>query len=87
LSLEEAVRKMTSLNAAKAGLLDRGLLRGGLYADVTVFDPKTVIDRSTYLDPFQYSAGITHVMVNGQLVLDDGRPTGARPGRALRRGP
>jgi N-acyl-D-amino-acid deacylase len=87
LTLEDAIRKMTSLNAAKAGLLDRGLLRAGLYADVTVFDPKTVIDQSTYLDPFQYSAGITHVMVNGQLVLDDGRPTGARPGRALRRGP
>jgi N-acyl-D-amino-acid deacylase len=87
LTLEDAIRKMTSLNAAKAGLLDRGLLRAGLYADVTVFDPKTVIDKSTYLDPFQYSAGITHVMVNGQLVLDDGRPTGARPGRALRRGP
>ncbi len=86
LSLEEAVRKMTSLNAAKAGLYDRGLLRNGLGADVTVFDPKAVIDRSTYLEPFQYAGGIIHVVVNGRLVLEDGRPTGARPGRALRHG-
>jgi N-acyl-D-aspartate/D-glutamate deacylase len=85
LSLEEAIRKMTSLNAAKVGLFERGLLRPGLFADVTVFDPKTVIDRSTYLEPFQYSSGIVHVVVNGQLVLDDGRPTDKRPGRALRR--
>ncbi|RUL84217.1 N-acyl-D-amino-acid deacylase family protein [Tautonia sociabilis] len=85
LGLEEAIRKMTSQNAAKAGLLDRGLLRPGAFADVTVFDPETVIDRSTYLEPFQYSEGITHVVVNGTLVLDDGRSTGARPGRALRR--
>ena len=82
--LEDAVRKMTSLNAAKLGLLDRGLLRPGQFADVTVFDPETVIDQATYLEPFQYSEGIDHVIVNGQLVLDDGKPTGARPGRALR---
>ena len=85
LSLEDAVRKMTSLNAAKVGLFDRGLLRSGLFADVTVFDPEAVVDRSTYLEPFQYSAGVVHVVVNGQLVLDDGRPTDARPGRSLRR--
>jgi N-acyl-D-aspartate/D-glutamate deacylase len=85
LSLENAVRKMTSLNAAKVGLLDRGLLRSGLFADVTVFDPEAVVDRSTYLEPFQYSTGIVHVVVNGQLVLNDGKPTEARPGRALRR--
>ncbi len=86
LSLEEAVRKMTSLNAAKVGLFERGLLRPGLFADVTVFDPKTVIDRSTFLEPFQYSSGIVHVVVNGQVVFDDGRPTDKRPGRALHRG-
>jgi N-acyl-D-amino-acid deacylase len=85
LRLEDAVRKMTSLNAAKVGIFDRGLLRGGLFADVTVFDPDAVVDRSTYLEPFQYSAGIVHVVVNGQLVLDSGRPTDARPGRSLRR--
>jgi N-acyl-D-aspartate/D-glutamate deacylase len=85
LRLEDAVRKMTSLNAAKAGVLDRGLLRPSFLADVTVFDPKTVADRSTYLEPFQYSTGVMFVLVNGQLVLDHGEHTHARPGRALRR--
>ncbi len=82
LRLEDAVRKMTSLNAAKVGILDRGLLRPGFLADVTVFDPKTVADRSTYLDPFQYSTGVIFVLVNGQIVLDRGEHTHARPGRA-----
>ena len=86
LRLEDAVRKMTSLNAAKAGLLDRGLLRPGQYADVVIFDPATVIDHSTYVEPFQYSTGIIHVLVNGKLVLENGQPTKARPGRALRHG-
>ncbi|MFQ5983246.1 MAG: amidohydrolase family protein, partial [Woeseiaceae bacterium] len=86
LRLEDAVRKMTSLNAAKLGIRDRGLLRPGNFADVTVFDPDRVIDRATYLDPFQYSEGIEHVIVNGQLVLDRGRHTGARPGKPLRWG-
>ena len=84
LRLEDAVRKMTSLSAAKAGLIDRGILRPGLFADVTVFDPATVIDRATYLDPFRYSVGIQYVLVNGQLVLDGGQHTHAHPGRALR---
>ena len=84
LTLEEAVRKMTSLNATKARIHDRGILRSGRMADVTVFDPKTVIDRATYLEPFQYSTGITHVVLNGRLVLENGQPTDARPGRALR---
>jgi N-acyl-D-aspartate/D-glutamate deacylase len=86
LTMEDAIRKMTSLNATKIGLSDRGLLRPGMRADVTVFDPETVIDHSTYLDPFRYSEGIVHVVVNGRLVLDDGKPTDARPGRVLRRG-
>jgi N-acyl-D-amino-acid deacylase len=86
LRLEDAVRKMTSLNAAKAGLVDRGLLRAGQFADVTVFDPTTVIDRSTYLEPFQYGTGIKAVVVNGQVVFDGTRQTAARPGRALGRG-
>jgi N-acyl-D-aspartate/D-glutamate deacylase len=85
LRLEDAVRKMTSLNAAKVGILDRGLLRAGFLADVTVFDSKTVADHSTYLDPFQYSTGVMFVLVNGQIVLDQGKHTHARPGRALRR--
>jgi N-acyl-D-amino-acid deacylase len=85
LRLEDAVRKMTSLNAAKIGLIDRGLLRPGQFADVTIFDPATVIDRSTYLEPFQYSQGIVTVLVNGLTVLEKSAPSGARPGRALRR--
>jgi N-acyl-D-aspartate/D-glutamate deacylase len=87
LRLEDAVRKMTSLNAAKLGLTDRGLLRPGNYADVTVFDPARVIDRSTYAAPFRYSDGIEYVFVNGKPVLERGQHTGARPGRALRRDP
>jgi N-acyl-D-amino-acid deacylase len=84
LSLESAVRKMTSQNAAKLGIFDRGLLRPGMFADITVFDAERVIDRATYTEPFQYSEGIEHVIVNGQLVLDAGKHTGARPGRALK---
>ena len=86
LTLEDAVRKMTSLNAAKVGLRDRGRLAAGCFADLTVFDPQKVIDRATYTEPFQYSEGIEYVIVNGQLVLDGGAHTGARPGRALLRG-
>jgi N-acyl-D-amino-acid deacylase len=85
LSLEDAVRKMTSLNAQKLGLMDRGLLRPGMTADIAVFDPDRIIDRATYTEPFQYSAGVEYVVVNGQLVLDRGKHTGARPGRALRK--
>jgi N-acyl-D-aspartate/D-glutamate deacylase len=86
LRIEDAIRKMTSLNATKIGLTGRGLLRTGDYADVTIFDPKTVIDESTYEKPFQYSKGIEYVIVNGQLVLDQGKHTDATPGRALRHG-
>lgn len=85
LRLEDAVRKMTLLNAARLGLVDRGQLRPGAFADVTVFDPQRVIDKSTYSAPFQYSEGIEHVLVNGQVVLSAGAPTAARPGRALRK--
>ncbi len=84
LRLEDAVRKMTSLNAAKVGLPSRGQLQGGMFADVVIFDPHTIIDRSTYTDPFHYSEGVRWVIVNGQVVLDDGSHTGARPGRAIR---
>ena len=87
LRLEDAVRKMTSQNAAKLGLFDRGILRPGMVADVAVFDAARVIDRATYTDPFQYSVGIEHVIVNGTLVLDGGKHTGARPGKALRMNP
>jgi N-acyl-D-amino-acid deacylase len=83
ITLEEAVRKMTSANAAKIHLYDRGLLRPGQWADVTVFDSRTVIDRATFEKPHQYATGIEYVIVNGKLVLDRGRPTGARPGGIL----
>ena len=86
LTLEEAVRKMTSANAAKVGLKDRGTLRPGAFADITIFDPAKVIDKSTYTAPFAYNEGIEYVVVNGQVVLDKGTHTGAMPGRALRHG-
>jgi N-acyl-D-amino-acid deacylase len=84
LRLEDAVRKMTSLNAAKVHLRERGTLRAGMFADVVIFDPEKIRDRSTYEDPFQYSEGVEDVLVNGQVVLERGVPTEARPGRALR---
>jgi N-acyl-D-aspartate/D-glutamate deacylase/sugar lactone lactonase YvrE len=84
LRLEDAVRKMTSLNAAKVGLRDRGSLRAGAFADVTLFDERRITDRATYEEPFQYAEGVAYVLVNGALVLDQGAHTGARPGRALR---
>lgn len=87
LRLEDAVRKMTSLNAAKLGLRDRGLLQPGLFADITIFDPGRVTDHSTYTEPFQYSEGIEFVIVNGQVVLDQGKHTGSQPGRVLRHQP
>jgi len=82
--LEEAVRKATSRAAARVGLVGRGLLRPGMYADVTVFDPAAVIDRATFQQPHQPSAGVVYVLVNGQVVLDHGKLTPARPGRGLR---
>jgi dihydroorotase/N-acyl-D-amino-acid deacylase len=84
LSLEEAIRKMTSLPASRMGLHDRGVVRPGMAADLVVFDAARVADRSSYSDPLHYSAGIPYVAVNGQLVVDEGRITDARPGRALK---
>ncbi len=87
LTLEDAVRKMTSLNAVKLGLKDRGRLQAGAFADITIFDADRVLDKATYTDPFQYNVGIESVIVNGQIVLDHNRHTGTRSGRALRRQP
>jgi len=87
LTLEDAIRKMTSLNANKIGLRDRGLIREGFAADLCIFDPTKVIDHATYTDPFQYNDGIEYVIVNGQVVLDRGTHTGAKPGKALRHEP
>ena len=83
-TVEEAVRKMTSLPANRLGLSDRGVLREGMKADVVVFDPATVKDTATYEKPDQYSQGIAWVLVNGQAVVADGKPTNALPGRVLR---
>ena len=83
LTLEEAIRKMTSANTAKIGIFDRGILRPGMMADVTIFDAKRVIDNATYEKPHQYATGVKHVFVNGVQVIKDGEHTGATPGRAL----
>jgi N-acyl-D-aspartate/D-glutamate deacylase len=85
LTLEEAVRKMTSLAASRAGLRDRGILRAGMKADIVVFDPQKVQDRSTYEDPHHFSEGVSQVIVNGKAVLRDGKMTGVLGGRVLRR--
>ena len=84
LSLEDAVRKMSSAVATRLNIRDRGFLREGYYADVIVFDPETVVDHATYEEPHQLSTGIEHVYVNGTAVVTDGEHTGAMPGRAVR---
>jgi N-acyl-D-aspartate/D-glutamate deacylase len=84
ITLEEAVRKMTSAVAARLAIRDRGLVREGYYADLVIFDPDTIGDRATYEAPHQLSGGVRHVLVNGEAVLKDGKPTGALPGRIVR---
>ena len=84
MSLEEAVRKMTSLAASRVGLLDRGILRPGAFADIAVFDPKTIRDVATFSDPMHYSVGVKDVFVNGRPVVWEGAITDERPGRPLR---
>jgi len=84
LTLEEAVRKMTSKAAARLHVQDRGILRPGMMADITVFDPAAIRDVSTFADPKHYAVGMKHVFVNGRRVVADGRITEERPGRALR---
>ncbi len=83
LPLEEAIRRLSNLPATNLGLAGRGLLKEGYFADVVVFDPRTIADRATYQKPQQYAVGMRHVFVNGAQVLKDGEHTGARPGRAL----
>jgi len=84
LTLEDGVRRMTSLSAQRLCLKDRGLLREGYWADVVVFDPNRVSDKATFAEPKQYPEGINYVLVNGRLVIDGGKHTGERPGVALR---
>jgi N-acyl-D-amino-acid deacylase len=81
--LEEAVRKMTSLPAQRFRLVDRGLIRPGMWADVVVFDEKTIGDRATFIKPHAFPSGFRYVLVNGTVVIEDEKHTGARPGRIL----
>ncbi|MCW4048484.1 MAG: amidohydrolase family protein [Candidatus Bathyarchaeota archaeon] len=83
--LEEAVRRMTSMPAQRLGLQNRGLIRIGFTADLTVFDPEAVIDKATYSEPHQYPEGIPYVVVNGELVINEKMHTGALPGKVLRK--
>ncbi len=85
LTLEDAIRKMTSFPAARLGLTDRGLLKVGMMADIVVFDAATIADRATFTDPHHYSEGVKYVLVNGQLTVANGVHTGVRAGRVLRR--
>ncbi len=84
MTLEDAVRKMTSAVANRLSIRDRGQLREGFFADVVIFDPATVIDKATYTEPHQHSVGIQTVIVNGVPVWNTGKHTGARPGRIVR---
>ncbi|NJD20106.1 MAG: D-aminoacylase, partial [Gemmatimonadetes bacterium] len=84
LTMEEAVKKLTSQPAEILGLKDRGLLREGYWADITVFDPKTISDMATYANPHQYPVGIPYVIVNGELVIENSEHTGALPGAVLK---
>ena len=84
LPLAEAIRRMTSLSAGRFGLVDRGRVQVGGWADLVLFDPATVIDTATWDDPQLEPTGISHVLVNGAVALADGRHTGNRGGRALR---
>jgi N-acyl-D-amino-acid deacylase len=84
LGLSEAVRKMTSLPAQRLRRFDLGLIRPGCIADIVVFNPDTVIDKATFQNPHQYCEGVNYVMVNGQMVLENGEDTGVNAGKVLR---
>lgn len=84
MTMEEAIRRMTSLPASNLKLVKRGSLKVGNYADVVIFDPATIKDRATFDEPHQYAEGVVHVFVNGSQVLDQGNHTGATPGRCVR---
>ena len=85
LTLEQAIRKMTSFPAQTLGLLDRGLIREGMWADIVIFDPDTIIDRATYTNPHQYPDGIHYVIINGEIVVKNKQHTKVKPGKILRR--
>mgnify|MGYP001819273923 FL=1 len=85
ISLQEAIRRLTSFPADNLGLEDRGRLQEGHFADLVVFDPTSIIDNATFAEPHQYATGVEHVLVNGVQVLQDGEHTGATPGRFIRK--
>ncbi len=85
LPLHQAIKKMTSLPAQRLRLQDRGLIKEGMVADITIFNPDTIIDQGTYAEPNQYPIGIEYVLVNGQLAVAEGKITGTRAGKVLRR--
>lgn len=84
LSLEEAIHRMTGKTAKRIGLVDRGIIREGAYADVTIFDPETIRDNATFESPAQYPDGISHVIVNGKIAVENGKHTGVAAGKILR---
>ncbi|HUW86968.1 MAG TPA: D-aminoacylase [Candidatus Paceibacterota bacterium] len=86
LTLEDAVRKMTSLPASRFSLADRGLIREGFHADMVLFDKNTILDTATFEDPHQFAIGVKYVLVNGELIIAEGQDTGVAAGRVLKRG-
>jgi N-acyl-D-amino-acid deacylase len=84
LSLEDAIRKFSALPAQRMRLTDRGVIKAGMWADVVVFDPTTIKDTATFADPNQLAQGMDYVLVNGVPVIEQGKMTGARPGKVLR---
>jgi len=82
--LEQAIRRITTLPAQRERLRDRGLLKPGYFADITIFDPSTIVDKATYEHPTELSQGVKYVFVNGQLEYDQGQLTGLKAGVALR---
>jgi N-acyl-D-amino-acid deacylase len=84
ITMEEAIKKMTSLPAQRLRLQDRGLIRKGMWADIVIFNPKTIIDKATFEDPHQYPDGIKYVIINGQIVIYDQEHTNTLPGKVLR---
>jgi N-acyl-D-amino-acid deacylase len=85
LTLAAAIHKMSGLPAGRLGLTDRGLVRPGFAADLVLFDPETVADPADYADPHRYATGVVHLLVDGEPVIWEGKLTGRRPGRVLRR--
>lgn len=84
ISLEEAIRKLTSFPCENLKIKKRGWLQSGYFADLVIFDPATIQDHATFEKPHQYSEGVKHVVVNGVQVIKDGKHTGAKPGRSVR---